>query len=384
MKKEINIGIVGTQFMGKAHSNAYLKVPHFFDLPVIPVLHTACGCNSEQMKRFVSQFNWKQGETSWEKLIANKEIDVIDICAPNDLHMPIALAAAKAGKHIICEKPIARNFNEARAMYAAVKDAGVIDMMIFNYRYVPAIALAKQLIDDGKIGRIRHFNAVYYQDWLIDPNLPLAWRHDVKASGSGAHGDMNAHLVDLGRYLVGEFEAVSAIQETFIKERPFSSGKGLGNVTTDDATSFLAKFQNGAMGSFQATRLATGKKNFLRLEIFGSEGGLTFNLERMNELEYFSCHDDQKCQGYRNILVTESSQPYINAWWPPGHIIGWEHTFIHQIKELLEGIAQKKAVIPNFYDGLKCQQVLDTVNASIHTRSWTEIIKNEVNYQSYE
>ena len=373
MKRQINIGLVGTKFMGKAHSNAWMKAPFFFDTPVTPVLHTACSRNESQRSKFVDQYHWKKGEASWEKVMESKDIDLIDICTPNDLHMPVALAAAGAGKHILCEKPMARNSAEAEEMYRAVKKAGVVHMMIFNYRFVPAIALAKEFIAKGKIGEVRHFNAVYYQDWLTDPEFPITWRHDAEASGSGAHGDMNAHIVDLGRFLVGEFRSVSGIQKTFIKERPLSSGEGRGKVTTDDATSFLATFSNGALGSFLATRLAPGRKNFLRLEIFGSKGSLGFNLERMNELEYYEASGDAAGQGYKNILVTDAAHPYIKAWWPPGHIIGWEHTFVHQVSELLEGIGDKKAVTPDFYDGLRCQQVLDAVVNATTTQTWTEI-----------
>jgi predicted dehydrogenase len=373
MKEQVNIGLIGTQFMGKAHSNAWLKVPYFFDTAVTPVLHTACSRSEAQLAHFVDQYHWKRAETSWEKMIESDEIDLVDICTPNELHMPVAIAAAKAGKHILCEKPIARNAEEAEDMYEAAQKAGIIHMMIFNYRFVPAIALAKRFIDQGKIGEVRHFNAVYYQDWLTDPEFPITWRHDAKASGSGAHGDMNAHIVDLGRYLVGEFRSVSGIQKTFIEERPLPSGKGRGKVSTDDATSFLATFENGAIGSFQATRLAPGRKNFLRLEIFGSTGSLGFNLERMNELEYFTSDDDLASQGYKNILVTDASQPYIKAWWPPGHIIGWEHTFVHQVKELLDAIGNKRTIAPDFYDGLRCQQVLDAVIASTKKNTWTEI-----------
>lgn len=373
MKEEINIGLVGTQFMGKAHSNAWMKVPFFFDTPLTPVLHTACSRSESQRTKFVSQYRWKKGEPSWRKMIDSKEVDLIDICTPNHLHMPIAIAAARAGKHILCEKPMARTAAEAEEMYHAADEAGVVHMMIFNYRFVPAIGLAKEFISQGKIGAVRHFNAVYYQDWLTDPEFPLTWRHDAAASGSGAHGDMNAHIVDLGRFLVGEFRSVSGIQKTFIEERPLASGEGTGKVSTDDATSFLATFSNGALGSFQATRLAPGRKNFLRLEIFGSKGSLGFNLERMNELEYFEAGGDPASQGYKNILLTDASHPYIKAWWPPGHIIGWEHTFVHQVSELLDGIGNKKNVKPDFYDGLRCQQVLDAVVNATATQTWTEI-----------
>lgn len=373
MKRDLNIGLVGTQFMGKAHSNAWLRVPYFFDTEVTPILHTACSRNESQRRKFVSQYKWRKGESSWEKMIDSTAVDLVDICTPNHLHMPIAVAAAKAGKHVLCEKPMARNAAEAEEMYNVARRAGIVHMIIFNYRFVPAIALAKAFIQGGKVGAIRHFNAVYYQDWLTDPQFPITWRHDAKASGSGAHGDMNAHIVDLARYLVGEFSSVTGIQKTFISERPLSDGKGTGEVTTDDATSFLATFENGAVGSFQATRLAPGRKNFLRLEIFGSRGGLGFNLERMNELEYFESEDDVSTQGYRSILLTDPSHPYVKAWWPPGHIIGWEHTFVHQMKDLLDAIGDKKSASPDFYDGLRCQQVLDAVETSWGTKKWTNI-----------
>ncbi len=373
MKKTINIGMVGTQFMARAHSNAYLQVSRFFDLPLTPVLHTVCGRNPVHLKNLVGQFGWKKGISSYQELIDDDEIDLIDICTPNDLHMPIAVAAAKAGKHVLCEKPLARNAAEAEAMYLAATENRITHMMISNYRFLPAIVLAKKMIDDGKIGVIRHFNAVYYQDWLVNPDAPFVWRNDASASGSGAHGDMNAHTVDLARYLAGEFNAVNGFQETFIKTRPFPDGAGSGLVSTDDATLFFSKFSNGALGSFMASRYATGKKNFLRLEIFGSKGSLLFNLERLNELEYFSEDDDPSLQGYKNVIVTDPSHPYMNAWWPPGHIIGWEHSFIHQIREFLEGIAFKKPVSPDFLDGLRCQQILDAVIDSSKKGSWTAI-----------
>lgn len=373
MKQKINVGIVGTNFMGKAHSNAFIKAPYFFDLPAQPVLKVACGRNQANLTAFAHRFGWAHQETSWEKLIARDDVDLIDISTPNDLHKPIAIAAARAGKHILCEKPMAVNEAEARSMLDAAHEAGVVHMMIFNYRFLPAIQLARQMIEAGKIGKIHHFNAVYYQDWLVDPAFPITWRHDSKASGSGAHGDMNAHIIDLARFLLGEFEAVCGEQKTFIKERPLSEGSGTGQVTTDDATYFLAQFRDGALGSFMATRYATGRKNFLRLEIFGSEGSLGFNLERLNELTYFSRNDESTEQGFRNILVTEAEHPYVQAWWPPGHIIGWEHTFIHEVNELIKGIANQTPVVPDFYDGLRCQQVLDRVMQSADERKWITV-----------
>jgi len=373
MSETINIGIVGTKFMGRAHSNAFMDVSHFFDLPVTPVLRAACGRNATELETFARRFGWQTTETSWERLVARDDVDLVDICTSNVTHMPIAVAAARAGKHVLCEKPIAMNAREARRMLDAAREAGVRHMVAFNYRRVPAIALARQMIEEGKIGAIRHFNAVYYQDWLVDPNSPIVWRHDVKEGGSGAHGDMNAHTVDLARYLLGEVEAVSGARETFVKERPLADGSGKGTVTADDALYFIARFRNGALGSFLATRFATGRKNYLRLEIFGSEGALIFNLERLNELEFYSRADQRNEQGFRTIMVTESSHPYLSAWWPPGHIIGWEHTFIHEVRDLLLAIDKGENVCPDFYDGLRCQQVLDAAIQSAAKGRWVEL-----------
>lgn len=369
---KIYVGIVGAAFMGRAHSNGYLDVAHYFDLPKPPVMQAVCDISPEADQALADQYGWLSTETSWQRLIARDDIDLIDICTSNITHMPIAVAAAKAGKHILCEKPLCMNVGEARQMLEAAETAGVSHMTAFNYRRVPAILLAKKLIDEGKIGKIHHFNAVYYQDWLVDPAFPYVWRHDVKEGGSGAHGDMNAHTVDLARFLVGEIEAVSAAKEVFIKERKKADGS-MGEVTADDALYFIAKFAGGALGNFMATRFATGKKNFLRLEIFGSEGSLAFNLERMNELDFFSRSDAGDTQGFRNIVVTEGSHPYLEKWWPPGHIIGWEHTFIHEIGDLLTAIANGEGVKADFYDGLRCQQVLDAAMISSEQSKWVEI-----------
>jgi predicted dehydrogenase len=368
--KELPIAIIGTQFMGKAHSNAYIHVPHFFNLPLTPVMQLACGLNKLRLQQFSAQFGWKNIESNWKKLVLRDDVDLIDIATANNLHAPIAIAASKAGKHLLCEKPMARNADEARRMYEAAATSGKTHAMIFNYRFIPAIAHAKEMMLAGKIGKIHHFNAVYYQDWLVDPTAPLVWRHDAKTSGSGAHGDMNAHIVDLARYLIGEFEAVSGVQKIFIPLRTRSDGNGVGKVTTDDACSFFAHFQNGALGSFQSTRFGTGYKNFLRLEIFGSEGALQFNLERLNELKYYSTNDVPTDSGFRNILMTHQQHPFLKAWWPEGHMLGWEHSFIHEIYNLLLSIDQEKKLIPDFYDGLKCMEVLDAVSRSIRKGKW--------------
>lgn len=373
MSDIINVGIVGTAFMGRAHSNAYLDVAHYFDLPAAPVMRAACDVDEVSLDALVKKYGWQSRERDYKALIARDDVDLIDICTSNVTHMPIAVAAAKAGKHIICEKPLCMNADEARRMLDAARDAGVVHMTAFNYRRVPALALAKKLIEEGEIGKVHHFNAVYYQDWLVDPQFPMVWRHDIEEAGSGAHGDMNAHTVDLARYLVGEIEAVCAAQEIFVKERPLAGAGGTGTVTADDATYLLARFRDGALGSFMATRFATGRKNYLRLEIFGSKGALLFNLERLNELDFYSRDDAGETQGFRNIVVTEGSHPYLNMWWPPGHIIGWEHTFIHEIGDLLTAVANKSPVQADFYDGLRCQQVLDAVADSSQSGKWIEI-----------
>ena len=369
---EIRVGIVGAGFMGRAHSNAYIDVAHFFDLPQVPRMQAACDTNETCLRPFADRFGWQSLETSWEKLVERDDIDLIDICTSNATHLPIAVAAAKAGKHILCEKPIARNATEARAMLEAARNAGVIHMVAHNYRRVPAIALAKSLIERGEIGQIVHFNAVYYQDWQSDPAAPFVWRNDAAVSGTGVHGDLNAHIVDLARYLVGEIESVSGAKEIFIKERQTPEGQ-IRPVTSEDSAFFLARFRNGALGSFLATKVATGFKNYLRLEVCGTQGSFTFNLERLNELEFFSRKDDALTQGFRTILVTENQHPYLDAWWPPGHIIGWEHTFIHEVRDMLVAIANKQPVHPDFYDGLRCQLVLDSVMQSFATQEWVSV-----------
>ena len=373
MRKTVNIGIVGTQFMGRAHSNAWMDVGKFYDLPAMPVMKAACDNVAENLEPFCKRFGWQSREKDWQNLVARDDIDVIDICTSNNVHMPIAVAAAKAGKHLICEKPVAMNADEAKAMLDAAKAAGVLHMVAFNYRRVPAIALAKQIIEEGKIGKVFHFNAVYYQDWLVDPAFPYVWRHDKSVAGSGAHGDMNAHIVDLARFLVGEVEAVCGAEEVFIKERQMPGGSGKGTVTADDALFSLARFADGALGSFMATRFASGRKNYLRFELFGSEGSLLFNLERLNEIQYYTRSEAGREQGFRTILATESDHPYINKWWPPGHIIGWEHTFIHEVGDFLTAVGTNQPIAPNFYDGLRNQQVLDAMQQAAAKKTWIDV-----------
>jgi predicted dehydrogenase len=374
MTQKVNVAIIGTRFMGRAHSNAWANVARHFKLDLEPIMKVAVGRQiDEHIKSFANQYGWESVSDTWEDVVNDPGIDVVDISTSNKSHYPIAIAAIKARKHVICEKPLAMTADEAKEMYLAANDAGVVHMTAFNYRQVPAIIYAKQLIKEGKIGDIHHFDAVYYQDWLIDPDFPFVWRNDIVEAGSGAHGDMNAHLVDLARYLVGEVTDVSGTQAIFVKERRVDDGPQKREVTADDATSFLCHFDNGALGSFITSRFATGRKNYLKFELFGSKGSLKFELERLNELQYYSTKDDQGDQGFRTILMTENVHPFINAWWPPGHIIGWEHTFIHEVKQFLDAIASKSDLAPSFYDGWKTQAVMDAVVNAAEKKQWVQV-----------
>ncbi|MCD6232233.1 Gfo/Idh/MocA family oxidoreductase [Candidatus Aerophobetes bacterium] len=385
--KKINVGMVGYKFMGKAHSHAYLDMPFFFSTEVVPVRRALCGRTEKAVAEAAQKFGWESYETSWKRLIEREDIDLIDITTPNNTHKEIAIVAAKAGKDIICEKPLATNLNDAQAMLKAVESTGVKHMICFNYRKVPAISLAKKLIEEGKLGEIYHFRAVYLQDWIIDPEFPLVWRLQKNIAGSGAHGDLNSHLIDLARYLIGEFDEVIGMDKTFIKERPTlkiteelttglataKAGEEKGRVEVDDATLFLAKFKRGALGSFEATRFATGHRNGQKIEINGSKGSLIFEFEQMNELKFYSTEDSQGVQGFRTIKTTEEIHPYMKVWWPVGHIIGYEHTFVHLIYDFMEAINQDKIPAPNFVDGVRCQEVLEAVERSIKERRWVSI-----------
>lgn len=386
MAKKINIGLIGYKFMGKAHSNAYRKMPMFFDTEAVPVLKAICGRTEKAVAQAAKKFGWEGYETSWEKLVKRKDIDLVDITTPNSTHKDIVLAAAAEGKDILCEKPLATNLEEAEEMLRAVEEAGVKHMVCFNYRKVPAIALAKKFIAEGKIGKIYHFRAIYLQDWISDPNFPLVWRLRKELAGSGVHGDLNSHIIDLARYLVGEFDEVIGMQETFIKKRPklketeelttgltAEADKEMGEVTVDDTTLFLAKFKNGAVGSFEATRLAPGRRNYQRIEINGSRGSLLFELEDMNKLWFYSCDDPEGAQGFRRIQVTEQVHPYIDAWWPPGHIIGYEHTFVHVVCDFMKAIDEGKNPSPSFKDGVECQRVMEAVEKSIQDKCWVRV-----------
>lgn len=384
MAKKVNVGLVGYKFMGKAHSNAYSDVAMFFDMDAEPVMKAICGRSEEGVKAAAEKFGWESYETSWEDLVRRDDIHLVDVTAPSNFHKEISLGAIENGKHIFCEKPLALNLADAREMLQAAEEAGVKHMINFNYRKAPAIALARKMIDDGLLGELYHFRGVYLQDWIIDPEFPIVWRLDKSVAGSGSHGDLNAHIIDIARYLVGEFESVVGMEETFIKERPLTevgttgglaaqATGGRGEVDVDDATLFLTRFANGALGSFEATRFAAGRRNHNRFEINGSKGSVVFNLERMNELEYYNVGDPEGLQGFRTIQATDSSHPYLHAWWPPAHIIGYEHTFIHQVYDLMQAIANDTMPSPSFVDGVKCQEILDAVVKSIAEKRWIEI-----------
>lgn len=372
MKKDLRVAIVGTNFMGKAHSNAWLQAGRFFDPEARPVLQVACGRNPETLREFADRWGWKNTETDWRKVVERDDVDVVDISLPQSLHDEVAIAAAKAGKHIFCEKPMALTLEKARAMLQAAEQAGVRHFINHNYRRCPAVRLARQLIDEGAIGRIFHWRGAYQQDWIVDPEFPLTWQLQKETAGSGPHGDLNSHSVDLARYLVGDIHTVSCLTKNFIRERPlpgadavaFRAGSGgrdrkMGEVTVEDTSLMMVEFASGAVGSFEATRFAAGRKNHLTFEIYGSEGSLAFDFERMNELQYFSRRDDGKSQGFRTILATESTHPYTAHWWPPGHVIGYEHAFVHGVVDFINAIETGASIEPDFTDGIKCIEVLE-------------------------
>jgi len=372
-RRTIRVGMVGYKFMGKAHSHAYRDVGMFFDMDAGYEMKAICGRDEQGVRDAASRFGWESWETDWRRLVARDDIDMVDINTPNDSHKEIALAAIANGKHVLCEKPLALNLADAREMLEAAEKAGVKHGVFFNYRFLPAVQLAKKIIDEGRIGEIHHYRAAYLQDWLIDPNAPMAWRLRKETSGSGAHGDINAHCIDLARFLIGEFDRVVGHSRTFVKERPWPDGSGKGEVTVDDATGFLADFKNGAMGVFIGTRFAAGRKNANTFEIHGSRGSIRWDLERLNELEVYFRDDEPELAGYRQILATEPVHKYAGNWWPPGHIIGYEHGFVHIVYEFAQHIATDAPFAPTFYDGMKCQQVLEAVDLSIERGAWVRV-----------
>ncbi|MBS4218680.1 Gfo/Idh/MocA family oxidoreductase [Bacillus sp. FJAT-49711] len=383
VKKKVRIGMVGYKFMGKAHSHAYRDLPFYFDCDVEPVLQAVAGRDEEGVKEAAEKMGFATYETDWRRLIEREDIDLIDIVTPNNTHAEIAIAAAEAGKHILCEKPLALTLEDAQRMYNAVKKNNVIHMICHNYRFAPAIQFAKKLIQEGRLGKIYHMRATYLQDWIMDPKFPSVWRLKKEVTGSGALGDIAAHSIDMARFLVGEFEEVTGMMETFIKERPVADSSGglsaksestvMEEVDVDDASAFLVRFENGAMGVFEATRFAGGNRNGNRFEINGSKGSIRWDMEQMNNLEVYFADDEDGLQGFRNITCTEEHHPFAGAYWPAGHIIGYEHTFINLMTELIKGISEGNSPSPNFEDGIRNQEILTAIEKSVETRGWVNV-----------
>ncbi len=381
-KKSLNVALIGYKFMGKAHSQAWRTVGRFFDLDLEPVMKVVCGRDGEAVAEFANCWGWEHSSSDWREVVEREDVDLVDVSTPGYTHAEISIAAAHAGKHVFCEKPLAFNVAESREMLAAVRKAGVKHMVNFNYRLCPAVSLAKQIIDAGEIGEIRHIRCTYLQDWLVDPEFPMNWRIRRETAGSGAHGDLGAHSIDLARFLVGEINEVVGTKKTFITERPAEgtssgltaqAGEGTEQVTVDDASLFLAKFTDGALGSFEATRMAPGRKNFNRFEINGSRGSLVWCFEDLNVLEYYSTSDPNTQQGFRRIIATEGSHPYAGNWWPPGHMLGYEHGFTHAVYNLTQAIAKKNPCMPDFRDGAQCVAVLEAVDASVESGGWAKV-----------
>lgn len=370
--------MVGHAFMGAAHSHAWRTVNHVFDLPVRARMVAVAGRDPDRVAAAAEKLGWEDHTVSWQSLLERDDIDAVDICTPGDSHAEIAVAALAAGKHVLCEKPLANTVAEAATMVAAARTAqaaGVRSMCGFNYRRLPAVALMRQLVAEGRIGEIRHVRAVYLQDWITDPEFPLVWRLRRDRAGSGALGDIGSHIVDLTQYVTGQrITGVSALTHTFVTQRPLPAGDGYGEVTVDDAAMFLARLDGGAVATYEATRFATGRKNGLRVELNGSLGSLAFDLERLNELEFYDGTGPADRQGFRRILVTEPDHPYLSAWWPPGHVLGYEHSFTHQARDFLAAIAEGADPSPSFAEAYQVQEVLDAVARSAGRDSvWTPV-----------
>ncbi|MBO0608390.1 Gfo/Idh/MocA family protein [Myceligenerans salitolerans] len=386
-RDQLGVGMVGYSFMGAAHSQAWRTAPRFFDLPMRLDMRVVAGRSADGVRAAADRLGWQDSTTQWRTLLERDDVDLVDICTPGDTHAEIAVAALEAGKHVLCEKPLANTVAEAEQMAAAAERAaerGVLAMVGFTYRRVPAIQLARRLVADGRIGEVRHVRAQYLQDWLTDPAAPLSWRLDKDKAGSGALGDIGAHVVDLAQFITGEsVVGVSGLLETFVRERPVASsssglsgqaGEGTGAVTVDDAALFFGRLSGGGLASFEATRFAAGRKNAIRLEINGSRGSLAFDFEDMNVLHFFDDGEDAGTAGFRRIMVTEPDHPYIAAWWPPGHGLGYEHGFTHQVVDLVGDLAAARQPRPSFADGLAVQRVLDAVERSWQQGSgWVEL-----------
>jgi len=372
-KKKLNVAMIGYDFMGRAHSNAWRQVARFMrDVPFEPVMKVVAGRTEAKVKEAAERLGWEQYATRWEDVIVRKDIDIIDICTPGDSHMPIAIAAAEARKNILCEKPLANTLADAEKMWGAATKAGVIHMLCHNYRRCPAVALAKQLIDAGQLGTVYHYRGTYLQDWIVDPAFPRVWRLEKSRAGSGSLGDILSHTMDLSRYLVGEPVEVNGLLETFVTERPLPDNPAKkGSVDVDDAALSLVRYDNGAIGYLEGTRFATGRKNYNRFEINGAKGSIVWDLEQLNELQLYV--EEGPNSGFRTISVTDGKHPYVDAWWPPGHIIGYEHSFTHTVYDFLRAIAKQKLPSPSFEDGYKNQRVLDAIERSARDGKWVKI-----------
>lgn len=376
-KKQLRIGLVGTGFMGRTHSNGYRRVPNFFpDLEYIPVLKAVCSRNKEKVQAFADQWGYESIETDWKKLIERDDIDAVDICTPNDMHAEIAIAAAKAGKMILCEKPLARTLAEAKGMVEAIEAAKVKNTVWYNYRRLPAVSLAKQIIDSGKLGQIFHYRANFLQDWTISADVPqggtAAWRLDVEAAGSGVTGDLLAHCIDTAMWLNGGIKDVSAVTETFIKERFHQLTGKVEKVGIDDACIFHCHFDNGSLGLFESTRYARGHKALYTFEINGEKASIRWDLHDLNRLEYFDHRDESIVRGWRSIHVTDGDQPYLDKWWVPGLGLGYEHSFVHQVADFLKALQDGTECHPNFRDAYETQKVCEAVIDSANSRSWKD------------
>jgi predicted dehydrogenase len=381
-KPSLRVGMVGYKFMGAAHSQAWRTAPHFFDLPLVPELAVLCGRHREDAEAAAARLGWAEVETDWRRLIERDDIDLIDICTPGDTHAEIGIAALRAGKHVLCEKPLANTVAEAAQMANAAEEATARDrfaMCGFSYRRTPAVALAKRFVEEGRLGLIRHVRAQYLQDWLSDENAPFVWRLDRAKAGSGALGDIGAHIIDTSQFVTDRYiTGVSGVMHTFVTERPIAGGLAMGAVTVDDTAMFTARLQGGTLAVFEATRFALGRRNALRLEINGSTGSLAFDFEDMNTLQFYDGTADQESRGFSRILVTDPVHPYVGRWWPPGHGLGYEHSFTHQVVDLVNALAEGTQPRPSFADAYQVQRVLAAVEASAAADSvWQPIAPAE-------
>ncbi len=379
MKKKLNVGLIGYGFMGRTHSNAYCKVGHFFDVPYEPVLRVVCGLEEKAAKAFAEQWGYESYTTDWHKVIEDDKVDVVDICVPNNVHAEIAIAAAKAGKAIVCEKPLALNGVQGKKMVDAIEKAGVANLVSFNYRRVPAVTLAKMLIDEGRLGRIFHYRANFLQDWTISTKVPqggmATWRLDVKAAGSGVTGDLLAHCIDTAMWQNGPIGSVCAMTETFVKERMHVETGKVEAVGIDDACTFFCRFDNDSLGNFESTRYARGHKALYTFEINGEHASIAWDLHDLHRLSYFDHRDDSIVRGWRSVHVTDSDMPYMGNWWVPGLQIGYEHTFVHQAADFLTNLAKGKPTSPTFREALATQYVCDAVLASAKEKVWKKVKK---------